>query len=162
MYEVHKYMDLDVNQMGYFITQVGLSAASFGVTVEDATAVGHALSSLFNVRCAAPVAVIPAQGPQLQSICLTANCPLAPNNTCSAYDAAVQPFVADPALAAGQGNSSSTASMAPTGVASMSMSATASATVSTTASASAKATGGAARVAGGAVAGAAALAAFML
>ena len=35
MYEVHKFMALDSNEVGYFIEQVGLSAKSFGVAEED-------------------------------------------------------------------------------------------------------------------------------
>ena len=30
MYRVHKYMNLDPNEVGYFISQVGGAAASFG------------------------------------------------------------------------------------------------------------------------------------
>ena len=164
MYQVHKFMDLDASEVGYFITQVGLAAASFGVAPADVTAVGHALAGLFDVRCAPPTTVIMAQGPQLQSICIADDCPVAPNATCSGVPEPVEPFVANPALADGEGDSSSTASMAPTGVASNAPpSSTATATGSATAAAtSAVATGAAARVAGGVVAGAAALAAFLL
>ncbi|KAG8624657.1 hypothetical protein KVT40_007724 [Elsinoe batatas] len=90
-YEVHKFMDLDENEVGYFNQQVGLSAASFGVTEEDVTAVGTALNSVFNVRCAPPTAVVPAQGAQLQSICIAESCPLSPNATCDSYMAQPKP-----------------------------------------------------------------------
>lgn len=84
-YEVHKYMGLDENMVGYFIEQVGLSAASFGVTKDDVTTVGTTLDSVFNVRCAPNTTVIPAQGAQQQSICIESTCKLAVNSTCSAY-----------------------------------------------------------------------------
>ena len=60
MYEVHKYMALDAAQVGYFITQVGLSAASFGVATADVEAVGKALMDLFGYRCAPPAMVVPS------------------------------------------------------------------------------------------------------
>ncbi|KAI9840744.1 MAG: hypothetical protein M1838_003928 [Thelocarpon superellum] len=83
MYQVHKFMALDPFEVGYFITQVGLSAASFGVATEDVTTVGEALGKLFDYRCSPPTTVIPSQGPQLQSICTDKQCPLSPNATCS-------------------------------------------------------------------------------
>jgi hypothetical protein len=70
MYEVHKHMALDAFQVGYFITQVGLSAASFGVATADIEAMGMALMDLFGYKCAPPATVVPAQGPQLQSVCI--------------------------------------------------------------------------------------------
>lgn len=102
-------MDLSPAEVGYFIQQVALSAASFGVAESDIAVVGKALNSLFNVRCAPPTVVIPTQPARLQSICIQESCPLAPNDTCSAYPAAVKPAVANATLA---GNSSS---MNPTG-----------------------------------------------
>jgi len=91
MYEVHKFMDLDAAEVGYFITQVGLSASSFGVADSDVQAVGTALNSLFGSRCAPPTTVIKAQGPQLQSICIADDCPLADNAVCDSYAPAVEP-----------------------------------------------------------------------
>lgn len=79
-------MALDPYQMGYFITQVGLAAASFGVATEDVTAVGMALNQLFGYRCAPETPVVPSQGPQLQSMCIVEACPISPNATCDAYD----------------------------------------------------------------------------
>ena len=70
MYEVHKYMALDAFQVGYFIEQVRLSAASFGVATADVEAVGRTLQNLFGYRCAAPVTIVPLQGPQLQAVCI--------------------------------------------------------------------------------------------
>ena len=87
-------MDLSAAEVGYFITQVANSAASFGVAKDDLTIVGNALSSFFGVRCSAPVTVVKAQGPQLQAICIDSTCPFAPNATCSAYGNATEPSVA--------------------------------------------------------------------
>jgi len=129
MYEVHKFMNLDPSEMGYFITQVALAAQSFGVADADVAAVGMALNSLFNVRCAPPTEVIPGEGKQLQSICINEMCPLAENDTCQCYDAAVEPGQTLPSqvmsagpecsVGAGEGgqggNSTATSSMAPTG-----------------------------------------------
>jgi hypothetical protein len=78
-------MDLSFAQVGYFITQVALSAASFGVAKEDLTIVGNALGSIFDVKCAPSTIVIPAQGAQLQSICTGEGCPLAANASCALY-----------------------------------------------------------------------------
>lgn len=91
-------MDLDEHEVGYFITQVGLAAASFGVTTEDATAVGMTLSKIFGVRCAPATPVIPSQGPQLQSICVANTCPLSPGDTCAAYQPTFEPAVANSTL----------------------------------------------------------------
>lgn len=97
-------MALDPYQVGYFITQVGLSAASFGVAADDVTAVGMALANLFGHRCAPPTTVVPAQGAQLQAICVADTCPLSPEAAnCSAYEAATQPAIANATLAGGQG-----------------------------------------------------------
>lgn len=80
-------MALDADQIGYFITQVGLAAASFGVAKNDVMAVGTALTTLFAYKCSAPAVVVPAQGPQLESICTDTSCPLDPKNaTCGLYD----------------------------------------------------------------------------
>jgi hypothetical protein len=110
MYDVHKFMDLSKAEMDYFITQVGLSAASFGVADADVTAVGESLNKLFNVRCAPATEVIKGQGKQLQSICINEEtCPLAEDAVCSKYDKATEPEMA--------GNSTTTMSgtMEPTG-----------------------------------------------
>ncbi|KAH6692224.1 hypothetical protein F5X68DRAFT_250410 [Plectosphaerella plurivora] len=102
MYQAHKFMDLDPSELGYFIQQVALSAQSFGVAEADITAVGKALSSLFNVRCAPPTEVIPGGGVQLQSICIAGACPVAENDTCQCYAAAVEPGEMIPAGQMGQ------------------------------------------------------------
>lgn len=112
---------LDPNQVGYFIEQVGLSAASFGVAKSDVAAVGQALEKLFDYRCAPKTTVVPAQGPQYQSVCTDKSCPLAMNSTCAAQPAFPQPLVANKTLADGQGRSPSGSA---TGSASASPSAT--------------------------------------
>lgn len=96
-------MDLNQYQVGYFIQQVGLSAASFGVTTEDVTAVGMALNKIFGYRCSPPTVVVPSQGPQLESVCVADTCPLAMNATCSMYEQVQQPLVANATLAMGLG-----------------------------------------------------------
>jgi hypothetical protein len=88
-------MDLSYAEVGYFITQVALSAASFGVAQSDLQIVGAALGSIFDVRCAPPTVIIPAQGAQLQSICTDMTCPLAKNDTCGLY----QTNITEPASA---------------------------------------------------------------
>ncbi|MCJ1353090.1 MAG: hypothetical protein MMC33_003075 [Icmadophila ericetorum] len=148
-YSVHKYMDLDAFQLGYFITQVGLSAASFGVADADVTAVGEALAMYFDYKCSAATTIIPAQGAQLQAICINSECPTAPvNASCGSYGVATEPAVANASLAGGQGNASATPA---TGSATVSVSATATgsgsatgsaATASTTASGAYKVVGG--------------------
>ncbi|KAK5111542.1 hypothetical protein LTR62_004838 [Meristemomyces frigidus] len=60
MYNVHKYMALDAMQVGYFIEQVGLSAASWGVSADDCKIVGTTLEAVFGHKCSAPAAVLPA------------------------------------------------------------------------------------------------------
>ena len=107
-YSVHKYMALDENEVGYFITQVGLAAASFGVATDDITIVAKALTSTFDYKCSPPVTVIPAQGPQLQAICIADTCPLSPNATCASYAPVMQPLVANATLAMGEGVNSTT------------------------------------------------------
>ncbi|KAK0832527.1 hypothetical protein LTS02_018246, partial [Friedmanniomyces endolithicus] len=82
MYRVHQYMALDPDEIGYFITQVGLSAASFGVASSDINAVANALFSLFSYKCSPPFTVVPAQGKVLDSICVDVTCPADPNAIC--------------------------------------------------------------------------------
>ncbi|KAK3314341.1 hypothetical protein B0H66DRAFT_483636 [Apodospora peruviana] len=94
MYQVHKFMDLGPEEVGYFVQQVALAAASFGVAKDDITAVGVALNSLFGIRCAPPTTVIPTQGPHLQSICVAEDCPLSPNSTCGKYESVFPPMSA--------------------------------------------------------------------
>lgn len=70
MYQVHKYMALDAAEVGYFIEQVGMSAASFGVSDADVQTVGMALTKAFDYRCAPPAAIPATATPALQAICI--------------------------------------------------------------------------------------------
>lgn len=103
-----RFMDLSNAEVGYFISQVAASAASFGVAMDDLTAVGTALNSLFGHRCAPPTVVIPSQGAQLQSICVDDTCPLAPNATCSSYNATMEPAVVNTTSSGSGSNATST------------------------------------------------------
>jgi hypothetical protein len=84
MARVQKYMALDPNEVGYFISQVGAAAVCLGVSVADATAVGGILESYFGFRCSPP-RTIANLGPQLNSICENAACPLDPDADCGLY-----------------------------------------------------------------------------
>ncbi|KAF6830096.1 hypothetical protein CMUS01_07901 [Colletotrichum musicola] len=77
--------------MGYFIQQVALAGASFGVAEDDLKAVGMALAQLFGLRCSPADTAIPEQGPQLQAICIADSCPISPNATCASYEPAMAP-----------------------------------------------------------------------
>ena len=83
---ISRFMGLDPNEVGYFISQVGLAAASFGVASSDIQIVAQVLVSYFMFRCAPPLAIVPGDGPQLQPICGDAMCPLSPMPECWLYD----------------------------------------------------------------------------
>lgn len=96
MSAAHRFMNLDSNEVGYFITQVGMAAVSFGVSTEDATAVGTLLGKMFNVRCAPAVVFPPPPKGEKgkaasQSICLASSCPLADKSDCK-VDAATKSY----------------------------------------------------------------------
>ena len=111
-------MALGPNEVGYFIQQVGLAAQSFGVAQEDVTAVGTLLTSVFDVKCAPLTPVIPANGPQLQSICTADDCDQSPNANCSAYDTFPgQPANATSSNGNGGGNGGGTGTGSATGTA---------------------------------------------
>lgn len=74
MYKVHKFMYLDEKQFGWFITNVGLSAASYGVTKEDVDTVAKALMDAFGYQCSKPAAVVPPNVKALQAICTRVSC----------------------------------------------------------------------------------------
>jgi hypothetical protein len=115
MGRVHQFMDLDAYQMGYFITQVGLAAASFGVTTPDVTAVGMALQNAFDYRCAAPAAIVPGSQPEIQAICVNPACPLAMNPQCSAYQNVSVPMYANGSMFQPEPSMSPSASMSMSG-----------------------------------------------
>jgi len=91
MYETHKFMALNHSEVGWFIHNVGLSAASFGVADADVTAVGNALNNAFGYRCAPPASIPKSASPEPQSICIDADCPLAANATCANYSPVIKP-----------------------------------------------------------------------
>jgi hypothetical protein len=92
MYDVHKFMDLGMDELGYFIEQIGLAALSFGVDPSDLTPVAQALGTLFGQRCAPPVSILGGSVPaELQAICLDETCSLAVNVTCGSYGPSVSP-----------------------------------------------------------------------
>lgn len=79
-------MKSDPYETGYFNEQIVLAAKSLGFEEADCDFTLKALDATFGNRCSPAAAVIPASaGPQLQSICVSENCPLDPNATCSAY-----------------------------------------------------------------------------
>jgi hypothetical protein len=108
MASVHKFMDLNPLQLGYFITQVGTAAASFGVATADVTALGMALQTLFDYRCAAPAAIVPGAALESQSICQADSCPIAPNSTCANTPNATVPIYNNGSSFTATGSASST------------------------------------------------------
>ncbi|KAF2669072.1 hypothetical protein BT63DRAFT_413542 [Microthyrium microscopicum] len=92
MYAVHKFMDLNPYELGYFITQIGTAAASFGVAKADVELVGASLNKAFGYRCSPAAAIPPTAQPELQSMCIDASCPLADNSTCPAYSPVTAPM----------------------------------------------------------------------
>ncbi|EFX05774.1 hypothetical protein CMQ_3843 [Grosmannia clavigera kw1407] len=99
MYEVHKFMDLNAGEMGFFVDQAVRGLLSIGFSDPDAQFVNSTLTDKFNLRCAPAEAIIPpSAGAQLQAICIAPDCLLSPNDTCLAYDTAVAPTVANATL----------------------------------------------------------------
>jgi hypothetical protein len=80
LYETHKFMGLGEKQIDYFIAQVGAAALGFGVSVEDATAVGGVLKKTFNVQCSAPIKLGGLDGSQ--GMCVAKDCPSAEPRVC--------------------------------------------------------------------------------
>ncbi|KAK3072172.1 hypothetical protein LTR53_007318 [Teratosphaeriaceae sp. CCFEE 6253] len=74
MYKVHKFMALDPYDFGFFVQQVALSAASYGVALADLEIVGDQLYEAFGYRCSALNTFVPDSQPALQSICITDDC----------------------------------------------------------------------------------------
>ncbi|KAL7931221.1 hypothetical protein V8C35DRAFT_119822 [Trichoderma chlorosporum] len=77
---VHKFMNLNQTDIGYFIEQITLASKYFGFSDEDAQTLDTFMNARYNVRCAPPV------NGQLYSICFADECPLAqPQPDCDAY-----------------------------------------------------------------------------
>ena len=143
-------MDLDSAQVTYFVNQVGLAAASFGVAKEDITAAADAINSLFNVKCAAPMAVLKDAKAELQSICVADDCMQAKNATCDKYEKQSMPSKAS-SMASMSGTMMPTGTMSGSMTGSMTM--TASSTSATASTGAANANGlGLAGVAAGVLA----------
>ncbi|KDN52712.1 hypothetical protein K437DRAFT_162155 [Tilletiaria anomala UBC 951] len=103
-YDVHRFMNLNSAELGYFIQEVAYSAVSFGVSMEDIAPVGQALGTFFNNKCGAPLAVPSSASPAVQSVCLDPTCPVAGNSTCTASNSGTNGT--DPAAAPGSSSSS--------------------------------------------------------
>ena len=90
MYEVHKFMNINKTQNDYFIQQVGLAAASYGVSEEDVGVVASVLDGLFNARCTPPLSEDSGVPSFLvdtnPSICQAPDCPIANETFCPAAD----------------------------------------------------------------------------
>lgn len=106
-------MGLGKPEMDYFIAQVGLAAASFGVAKDDITAVAKSLNTAFNMACSPPATIIKDQGEQLQAICIDqSSCPKAEKAQCDKYAAVVKP---SNATSMPSGSSMPTGTSMPTG-----------------------------------------------
>ncbi|KAI1429664.1 hypothetical protein F5Y12DRAFT_329701 [Xylaria sp. FL1777] len=77
---VHKFMNLNQTNLGYFIDQLIMASEYYGLSKDDASTLSTFFNSRYNVRCA------PAINGQLYSICQAPECPLAvPSPDCNAY-----------------------------------------------------------------------------
>lgn len=116
---LNRFMDLSSHQVGYFVMQVGLAASSFGVAPADIAAVAQSLTDLFGYRCAPEVEVVKGQGKELQSICVTEDCPEAKDPVCDEYPKVEKPKVSNGTIGANHtvsiGTPSMTMSTEPTG-----------------------------------------------
>jgi hypothetical protein len=142
-------MKSDPFESGFFNEQIVLAAKSLGFEQADCDFTQKALEATFGNRCSSAAPVIPASaGPQLQAICVSENCPLDPNATCSAYpDDGFVPFpeIANATLAGAvvkENDTSAAATASPSG--------TSATTGSGSASGSSTASGSAATSTGGA------------
>ncbi|KAK3361609.1 hypothetical protein B0T24DRAFT_111594 [Lasiosphaeria ovina] len=83
----HKFMNLDYNQLGYFITQLTQAGMFYGFSAQDAETIKTSLNARYNVRCAPAVTFSQGGTPQLLSLCQNPTCPLAaPVSDCDAYN----------------------------------------------------------------------------
>lgn len=142
-------MKSDPFESGYFNEQIVLAAKSLGFEQADCDFTEKALAATFGNRCSPAAPVIPASaGPQLQAICVSENCPLDPNATCSAYpDDGFVPFpeIANATLAGAvvkENDTSAAATASPSGTSSATGSSSASGS-STGSASTATPTGGA-------------------
>jgi hypothetical protein len=76
MYEVHKFMNLNPYEVGYFIHQFGLSALSFGASSAEVKQVENFLTFFFGYNCLPPAKVIGEAKSTKQSVCTAFDCPL--------------------------------------------------------------------------------------
>jgi hypothetical protein len=129
-------MDLSAAEFGYFVSQVAMSAASFGVAKDDLTVVGTALNSLFGMKDSAPAVVVPSQPAALQAICVADGCPTAANATTSGYSSVAEPSTAVASLVPSMSSATGSATPAMTGSATSKPTGSASGTASPSASAS--------------------------
>ena len=86
LYEIHKFMALNPDDLGYFIEQVGLAAQSVGLTQAEATKITDAMAEGLTYRCKPLSPLVPGGIVGPQSICTDASCPLAPDYDCTGYD----------------------------------------------------------------------------
>ncbi|EFZ02935.1 hypothetical protein MAA_00009 [Metarhizium robertsii ARSEF 23] len=136
---VHRFMDLNQTEVGYFIEQLIAASKYYGFSDTDATTLSTFMNARYNIRCAPP-----ANG-ELYSICLANECPLAaPDANCDAYNN-IQPY----GLTNVTTQSSTPTPVLPTTSTASSTSSTA---TSTTAAPTAPA-GGSSSLSGGAIAG---------
>ncbi|KAF5125184.1 hypothetical protein E5D57_009870 [Metarhizium anisopliae] len=133
---VHRFMDLNQTEVGYFIEQLIAASKYYGFSDTDATTLSTFMNARYNIRCAPP-----ANG-ELYSICLSNECPLAaPDANCDVYNN-IQPY--------GLTNAT-TQSSTPTPV--LPTTSTASSTATSTTAAPTAPAGGSSSLSGGAIAG---------
>ncbi|QLI73106.1 uncharacterized protein G6M90_00g104230 [Metarhizium brunneum] len=83
---VHRFMDLNQTEVGYFIEQLIAASKYYGFSDTDAATLSTFMNARYNIRCAPP-----ANG-ELYSICLANECPLAaPDANCDVYNN-IQPY----------------------------------------------------------------------
>jgi len=111
IYEVHKFMNLGPEEVGYFINQIGLSLLSMGVDDADVAMSNTTFDGLFNYRCLPPYELIKTQGSQKgqgaqnSSICQRSDCPIAPNNPMCPDNQPGEPMTTNWTTSFGQGSS---------------------------------------------------------
>lgn len=77
---VHKFMNLNSSDVGYFINQFTVASQFYGFSVQDANTLDTSLNARYNIRCS------PESNGKLYSICQNDECPLyEPSPDCNAY-----------------------------------------------------------------------------